>query len=655
MRKLFSIFALALLMSAASSTQALQLDSARITRVIRDVKLLPSQAAARPATESDNVKKGTAVRTGTESRAELTFTDETITRLGANTIFSFNEGTREVELGRGAILVQVPPNGKEAKISTAAVTAGITGGTALFESNKNAPTKFLVMEGRGSFYPKGRPGEAVIVHAGEMVMMTLDGRITKPEKFNAKLVFETAKLLTDFDPLPNQDLILAVIEQQQADMSGAPSNPPDSNNPVDVVDLAVNASLSPLGILGAKFGPPSVITTPNPYVIKGGTQINTDPTITTGGVTNSGKIYRGVPQDGNFLTWLGATPTAFDNASGEPHPGQALPLACFLFSGLQFDGDPVSTTTSGNPTVGLGSEGGITFTPGTAFTFSGFNNVGILALNGSIDTTGVSFANFGHLFMEARGSGSNLTFGSPVSNMTTLDLVAETNVAVNAAVTLSDSFQSFAGNDFQTGSVVKANHIDVKTLGSIIITNTGQLLGLLNSTGGSGQVLLAASGSDTIVRVDGAVQADQGEIDIRQTGVAGFTILNNATLHGDIIKISALGNSGTLTIGAGNSLTADTILKLYAGGSNGTINFNSNVTLNSPTNILAANTINIAAGVVVFVNSPVGAQVFTTNANYFNYGGSGTAATSGTFGGAGAQNPQALINRPPLGAPGGGP
>jgi hypothetical protein len=47
---------------------------ARITQVVKDVKLLPNAAAARPAALSDQVRDGTAVRAGVESRAELTFT-----------------------------------------------------------------------------------------------------------------------------------------------------------------------------------------------------------------------------------------------------------------------------------------------------------------------------------------------------------------------------------------------------------------------------------------------------------------------------------------------------------------------------------------------------------------------------------------------------
>jgi hypothetical protein len=83
-----------------ATSSASELKEARVSQVIKDVKLLPAQAAPRPAVVSDAVRDGTAVRTGVDSRAELTFTDQTMARLGANTIFSFREGTRNLELGR---------------------------------------------------------------------------------------------------------------------------------------------------------------------------------------------------------------------------------------------------------------------------------------------------------------------------------------------------------------------------------------------------------------------------------------------------------------------------------------------------------------------------------------------------------------------------
>src|ERR1700720_173987 len=104
--RLFSIFLLrwpafvwaAALFLVAAPAGAGQLKEARVTQVVSDVKLLAQQAVPRPAAVSDLVRAGIAVRTGSQSRSELTFADLTITRLGANTIFSFNEGTREMNL-----------------------------------------------------------------------------------------------------------------------------------------------------------------------------------------------------------------------------------------------------------------------------------------------------------------------------------------------------------------------------------------------------------------------------------------------------------------------------------------------------------------------------------------------------------------------------
>src|ERR1700736_3507967 len=265
---LFLVFVFATISPMAG---AAELRAARVTKIINDVKLLPGQAAARAATVNEELGAGTAVRTGVDSRTELTFADLTITRLGANTIFSFNEGARQIELGGGAVLVQVPRGGAEAKITTAAVTAAITGGTALFESNKGLPTKRLMLEGVGRFYRTGHPEEAEIVHGGEMAMRTVDGQITRPTKFNAALVYKTSKLITSFPTLPNADLIMAVIEEQQAALAGGPPSPgPDDS--IDKRDQAITALPISTGC-SAKFGPPTAITSPNPYVISSGTAI----------------------------------------------------------------------------------------------------------------------------------------------------------------------------------------------------------------------------------------------------------------------------------------------------------------------------------------------------------------------------------------------
>lgn len=653
-----------------SPADAAELKAARVTQIINDVKLLPGQATARAAIVNESIGVGTAVRTGVDSRTELTFSDLTITRLGANTVFSFNGEARQIDLGSGAVLVQVPRNGAEAKIRTAAVTAAISGGTALFEAHKNLPTKLLMMEGIGRFYRNGHPEEAEIVHGGEMAMMTPDGRITRPTKFNAALVYKTSKLITSFPTLPNADLILAVIEAQQAEVAQQSSTTPVDDT-IDKRDQATTASATSTSS-GAKFGPPTAITSPNPYVITSGTVINTDPTVTTNGITNFGKIYRGASIDGPLPTWLGSSPSTFDSVDFFDSTGggfispssNTLPIPALLFTALQLDGDPKVLNASGYPTLGLVSQGDITTSAsGTVFTFGGMQQVGLIALNGSITLSGVSFAEFGELFVYARGSSSDITFDAPVSNLNRVELRAERSIEVGAPVTVNGTlpdhrgFKALAGRGITINSSITSvgGGITLQSLLGITVSSTAQLQTLLDSMGNRGNIIILAD-NDTTLSVSGTVQATQAEVDIRHNGATGITSLDNATIHGDVVKISALGAGGTLNIGSNNVLGADTILKLYAPGSNGTINFLSNVTLTSPSNILAANTINIAVGVVVTINSAQAADVFTNNPNYFGFGGSAPSlATAGTFGGAGAKNPLPLSAAPPLGAPGQGP
>ena len=448
---------------------AAELRAARVTKIINDVKLLPGQAAARAAAVNDELGSGTAVHTGVDSRTELTFADLTITRLGANTIFSFSEGSRTIELGGGAVLVQVPRGGAEAKVATAAVTAAIPGGTALFESNKGLPIKLLMLEGIGRFYPNGHPEDAEIVHGGEMVMRTVDGQITRPRKFNAALVYKTSKLITSFSTLPNADLILAVIEQQQAEISEGPSNPPPSD-PIDKISQAVVAA-PPAAAGSIKFGPLSTITSPDPYVIGSGTQIGTDPTITTNGKTDLGKLYRGTAQDGSPPQYLfGQAPTAFDQIvfSG---PQNNLPVAIFKFANLQLTGDPTISVPGGATTfLGLVSVGNITSgAPGGTLTFAGIDRLFFATQNGSINLgPEIAFSGIDHLDFYARGSGSNLTLASAISGGSVVHLNAEGTVQVNGNVTASSDFRSISGGDFLAGAgTITALNVDIESLSNI--------------------------------------------------------------------------------------------------------------------------------------------------------------------------------------------
>src|SRR5947199_10077737 len=119
------VFALA--SGLPNEVSADELKEAKVTQVIQDVRVLPSNASPRPAAVNDNVHQGTAVQTGGQSRSELTFKDQTITRVGEKTIFSVGEGLRTFDLGSSQLLLYAPIKVVGAMVKTVRVMATMNG------------------------------------------------------------------------------------------------------------------------------------------------------------------------------------------------------------------------------------------------------------------------------------------------------------------------------------------------------------------------------------------------------------------------------------------------------------------------------------------------------------------------------------------------
>ena len=131
-------------------------------------------------------------------------------------------------------------------------------------------------------------------------------------------------------------------------------------------------------------------------------------------------------------------------------------------------------------------------------------------------------------------------------------------------------------------------------------------------------------------------------------GKGTFT-LKDATIAAETVKVGVFGSNGTLRIGGG-SISANTLLHLYAPGSNGIVDFVSDVMLNSSGSVpvIAAKTVTIETGVTVTILGSTPANVYATNANYTGSGGNGS--TRGTFGGPGATT-QPFGGQPPFDSP----
>jgi hypothetical protein len=173
--------------------------AATVTEAVNDVSHGNSQTTdTTPAKAGTVIQDGEYLKTGVKSRAELALANQSITRLGANTVFNYSVGTNEVDLQAGTILFSKPKDGREMTIKTASVTAAIVGTTG-FASLQGGALLFGLIDYN--------------VTAGQILRMTGDG---KPEIFfyNLPLFLKTSPLITKYhSSLPNQTYINSEVEK----------------------------------------------------------------------------------------------------------------------------------------------------------------------------------------------------------------------------------------------------------------------------------------------------------------------------------------------------------------------------------------------------------------------------------------------------------
>ena len=75
------------------------LTSAEVTKIINRVSVIDPAKGTCPAILRDVIKDDLALQTGAKSRSELLFQDNTLTRIGAETFFSFKTGTTGYDAG----------------------------------------------------------------------------------------------------------------------------------------------------------------------------------------------------------------------------------------------------------------------------------------------------------------------------------------------------------------------------------------------------------------------------------------------------------------------------------------------------------------------------------------------------------------------------
>jgi hypothetical protein len=351
------------------------------------------------------------------------------------------------------------------------------------------------------------------------------------------------------------------------------------------------------------------------YVLQGFDNITTSGNVLSGDISVANQLFIG----GDLTTkQLQLSISAFSAQlpKGITYNGAAADVGTTLNLDVQ------KLTIGSGGIAGVNLDGGSGVLAGLAGGDGGTLNIGTLvrpvAHDVTIDqavsaTTGANAAKFA-----TGGSGGSV------------NVVSNATVAVNSTIKVSDSA---AGRKSSRGGNI--NVTSNKTAGTAIaVSSSAQLLSLLDNAapGQGGSIRFTSAGG--AVNVKGAVRADRGTIDFKNNGDSGVINIENATMHANTVKVAAFGPDGQLNVGGG-TISADSTINLYAGGSNGQVNFTDNVTLSgNSVKTIQGNTVTINDGKVVTVNGTAPANVFTNNPNYSGSGGNGS--TTGTFGGQGA-------------------
>jgi hypothetical protein len=237
MVRFLSLFASTSVLCAAGIASGADLSQAVVRQKVNVVTLAPNlNAEARPAPQGAVIHDENVVRTGTESRAELEFTDLTLARLGSNSIFSFDGKARAMNFTRGAVLFSKPTNSGAIQLNSGAISGAITGSTGFISTvameglgnagktkGKGTTTLVGMVEGKihgGTRWTDSSGREHTTsfkLGAGELLVARPDGP-PRFAQFDIPRFLKTSPLVKGFKaPLPNAASIAQAVADYEAD------------------------------------------------------------------------------------------------------------------------------------------------------------------------------------------------------------------------------------------------------------------------------------------------------------------------------------------------------------------------------------------------------------------------------------------------------
>jgi hypothetical protein len=536
--------------------------------VVNDVQIISaSDQSEKKATVNDVFTMPDILRTGPASRAELVAQDETVTRVGANTIFSFDPASRTIDLKQGSLLFHSPHGKGGGTIHTGSATASVLGTTLIVTTTPSGGMKVLDLEGNvevkflSGLHQNLNPGQMTFVLPGgnqlaPIIVYRLDD-LTK----NSLLVKGFNQQLSSM-PLIEQQINkqLNLIKNGHYTDTGLLVGDDASSSQVQVLDLNTlqsaldNSGLNGKGIRRA-FATDATINQPS----------LTDKSVPT-------------PPTHVFLQQFTMPKNTF--FTGQPFEGFAARNIFFNTAGseastLSVDLSPYANLSEFDMVAAknINIEGSVNFTG-----FSPENSIFFLLAAGNqiVISPGVTLtANAANLELESAGA-FTLNSASIVNNAGNTamlfgsDVTLENGASINN--TLGDLFIQTTGNFNVSDSTLDANTMELKApLGALtvnsstLIYNTFGFLQSANDVNVSSSVISAnpETGLTTITSTGGSVNLTSDSI---QT----FALTINS---GDGILLSGSGQSYGSSGGAAN-FTAPNLIQVNDADLSGFANVN---------------------------------------------------------------------------------
>lgn len=578
--------------AVVTAGQAADLKESKITQVVNDVEIISASAQApKSAAVNDLFSIPDILRTGKASRAELTAKDETITRIGADTVFSFDPANRTIDLKRGSLLFHSPHGKGGGTIHTGSATASVLGTTLIVSTTPDGGMKVLNLEGKVdvslSDHKKQRlmPGQMTFVLPGNkqlapIVVFRLDELVKK------------SLLVQGFsDSLPSMPLIQKQIDRQ--------------------LKFIKSGRASDTGLLVGESATPNQVEVLDPNTIQNQVlnsdvqnALRTDATITQSSLKD-----KNIPTPPTRLFFdQGFSLPNNDFFAGQSFKGFAGRNITFdITEPLTVDLSPFST----KPVFDIVAAKDITFL--NSVSFSGLSPASQFSLIGGENITltpGISLqANVAHFEIATAGP---LVFDqiTLLNNAGTLGLTSGSSISMNNVLflpagttfyTAPDAVNFNWGGEGYLGKLGSSDDNVILTdpnSGSVNISAGGLLT--VNSTDITTHYLTLNSGDSILLDASGRTLTASGPgatatftapklVEVRNTDFSSFGSVNMAANTLNLINVA---------FGAGSSVTLKSLLGELNVGSSipGYVNFIQNVTYGGNP---AQNYVNNGGGITV--------------------------------------------------------